>query len=162
MASYYRKFHTFTPPTDSIREALGLDWIDDQVQGKSGPIQASFPNMDNPLQKAWVDTFRTLNYHMTDDPLSGEGFGCFSNPCSIDPLTKERSHAGNSYYAPVAERANLHVVTEAYVEKILLEQKGNDFSRERCSIHLPRSATGRCSEKGNHSLHRGFPIVTDT
>ena len=128
MVNYYKKFHTLTPPTQSVREALGLDYLDDQLQGKTGPIQASFPNMDNPLQKAWIDTFRNLNCHMTSDPLSGEAIGGFSNPCSIDPSTKERSHAGNAYYAPVAGRVNLHLATESRVEKILFEQKGDKYS----------------------------------
>ena len=59
---------------------------------------------------------------MTGDPLSGESIGGMSNPCTIDPKTKERSHAGSTYYKMAADRPNLRVVTEALVEKIVLEK----------------------------------------
>ena len=128
MVAYYQKFHTLAAPSHSVREALGLDYLDDKIQGKTGPIQASFPNMDNPIQKAWVDTFRNLNLHMTGDPLTGEAIGIFSNPCTINQETKERSHAGSAYYAPVEGRANLHLATGAHVERILLERDGEQHS----------------------------------
>ncbi|KAK9342210.1 hypothetical protein V1522DRAFT_416854, partial [Lipomyces starkeyi] len=35
--------------------------------------------------------------------------------------TWERSYAGNGYYAPVANRPNLHLITECQVEKLALE-----------------------------------------
>ena len=125
MVAYYQKFHTLAAPSPSVSEALGLDYLDDEIQGKTGPIQASFPNMDNPIQKAWVDTFRNLDLHMTGDPLTGEAIGIFSNPCTINQNTKERSHAGSAYYAPVEGRMNLHLATEAHVEKILLKRDGD-------------------------------------
>ena len=128
MVAYYQKFHTLASPSLSVSEALGLDYLDHKIQGKTGPIQASFPNMDNPIQKAWVDTFRNLNLHLTGDPLLGEAIGSFSNPCTINQNTKERSHAGSAYYAPVEGRKNLHLATEAHVEKILLEREGDLYT----------------------------------
>ena len=140
MVSYYQKFHTLAAPSHSVSEALGLDYLDDEIQGKTGPIQASFPDMDNPIQKAWVDTFRNLNLHMTGDPLSGEAIGIFSNPCTVDQNTKERSHAGSAYYAPVEGRTNLHLATGALVEKILLERDG-ELCRARGVLFTHRGAT---------------------
>ena len=121
-----------------MSKALGLDYLDCEIQGKTGPIQASFPNTDNPIQKAWVDTFRNLNLHMTGDPLTREAIGIFSNPCTIDQNTKERSHAGSAYYAPVEGRMNMHLATEAQVEKILLEWDGE-----------------LCTARGVRFTHRG-------
>ena len=40
----------------------------------------------------------------------------------MDPKSWERSHAGSAYYAPVADRPNLHLLTDAYVEKIILDK----------------------------------------
>ena len=37
-----------------------------------------------------------------------------------------RSHAGNEYYGSVAERPNLHLLTEAMVEKIILEEVSDE------------------------------------
>ncbi|KAM0798342.1 hypothetical protein BDR22DRAFT_881745 [Usnea florida] len=50
--------------------------------------------------------------------------GIFNNPCTINEYTKERSHAGSAYHAPVEGRLKLHLATGAHVEKILLERDG--------------------------------------
>lgn len=39
----------------------------------------------------------------------------------VDPKTRTRSHAGRAYYEPVAGRRNLHVLTEALVEKVVFK-----------------------------------------
>lgn len=47
----------------------------------------------------------------------------------VDPKTRTRSYAGTAYYKPVAARPNLHVMTEALVEKVLFDPRrgGNDL-----------------------------------
>ncbi|KAL1969157.1 hypothetical protein VTN77DRAFT_411 [Rasamsonia byssochlamydoides] len=53
--------------------------------------------------------------------MLGLAKGAFCNPGSIHPTTRSRSHAGVTYYNPeVAKRPNLRVVTEAFVESIIL------------------------------------------
>lgn len=127
MASYYRKFYTLTVPSESVVSHLGIDFIDDNIRGNSGPIKVSFPETQDPLSKVWIEMFKTLNYNTTGDPFSGQAIGGFRNPSSIHPVTKERSHAGSSYYGPVSHRPNLHVVTEAFVETIILDEKAEGF-----------------------------------
>ena len=64
---------------------------------------------------------------MIGDPLTGEANGGFSNPSTIDPRTKTRSYAGNAYYNPeIAKRPNLHVLTEALVEKVIFDRNNNE------------------------------------
>lgn len=122
LASYYRKFNTLTLPDKETQDHLGLDWVDEQVRGTSGPIQASFAGViQDPLAKAWVDTFKSLDHGVTGDPYSGKATGGYSNPSTVDPTSKTRSYAASAYYAPVSKRTNLHVVTGALVSKILLE-----------------------------------------
>lgn len=41
----------------------------------------------------------------------------------VDPKTRTRSHAGVAYYKPIAGRPNLHVLTEALVEKVLFDPR---------------------------------------
>lgn len=121
MAPYYRKSHTLHLPAEPIFKHVGAGYVDEEVRGKSGPIQASFPENLSPLTKAWVDTFKALKYNVTGDPFSGQVMGGYTNPSTIDPKAKERSYSASAYYAPVKDRSNLHVLTEAFVEKILLE-----------------------------------------
>ena len=67
-------------------------------------------------------TSKHLDLTITGDLLSGKGIGRFSNPSSIDPKTWERSPAGNTYYGPIGERTNIHLLTETIVEKIIFQE----------------------------------------
>lgn len=42
--------------------------------------------------------------------------------CTIDPDRQERSYSASAYYAPVAGRKNLHVLTNATVLNVLIER----------------------------------------
>ena len=126
LAPYYRKFHTFTPASKEVHELLALEYMDGKLHGTSGPIKASFGSSHGPLETAWPETFKNLGLAMTGDPLSGMASGGHSAPATIDPQTKTRSHAGSTYYSSeVAKRPNLRVLTEALVEKIILEADGS-------------------------------------
>lgn len=126
LAPYFRKFHTFHHPSKQTEETLATGYVDEKVSGESGPIQSSFPEFHGPLGKAWPETFKNLNLAMTTDPLSGQSTGGFTYLSSIDPKNWERSHAGSAYYAPIADRPNLHLLTDTLVEKIILERSGSD------------------------------------
>ena len=131
VSPYLRKFHTFNAPTEAVKQDLSLDYLDASIQGKDGPIQASFgPDINSytPYNKAWPAGFKSLNHEITGDPLSGVSCGAFTNTGTIDPKTRQRSHAGSEYYNKIsAHRSNLRVVTEATVEKVLLEKKDGDL-----------------------------------
>lgn len=123
---YYQKFHTYTPPSKQIHDLLALDYMEEEVQGKSGPIKVSFGDFHGPLQRDWPETFKRLNHKFSADPLTGISYGGHSNPASIDAQTKTRSHAGSDYYTPeVRNRANLRILTEAVVRNVVLEQSSN-------------------------------------
>ncbi|KAL8847231.1 MAG: hypothetical protein Q9221_007718 [Calogaya cf. arnoldii] len=117
---YYRKFHTYTTPSKAVQELLALDYMDESLQGTTGPIKVSFGDFHSPIHKKWPETFKRLNMALTGDPLTGLGVGGHSNPASIDATSKTRSHAGVEYYSPdVRKRTNLRLVTEAMAEKVV-------------------------------------------
>lgn len=69
-----------------------------------------------------------MNLELTGDPLTGLGAGGHSNPSSVDPRTKTRSHAGSEYYnTKVASRPNIRVLTQALVEKVVFVKAKDDF-----------------------------------
>lgn len=122
MSPYYRKFHTFNRPSDGTAKALSTGYIDENIQGTSGPIQSSFTEFHGPLGIAWPQTFKNLSFPITSDPLSGQSSGGYSYLSTVDPETWERSHAGSAYYSPIAQRPNLHLLTECLVERIIVER----------------------------------------
>ena len=119
MAPYYRKFYTLNVPDEATSQHLGLNYITDEDRRARGPIQVSYTGVvQDPLSKAWVDTFKSLEHNMRGNPYSGKSIGGYSNAATVDPVSKTRSYVATAYYAPVSERPNLHVLTEALVESI--------------------------------------------
>ncbi|KAF6223696.1 hypothetical protein HO133_000539 [Letharia lupina] len=124
MMPYYRKCYTLTAPASEVSEHLGIDWIDEDVRGLSGPIQASFQGaIQDPLSKAWVQTFKGLQHGLKRDPFAGEAMGGYSSPITVDPESKTRSYAANTYYASASHRPNLTVLTGVSVKNIILDTR---------------------------------------
>ncbi|KAL8725822.1 MAG: hypothetical protein Q9166_007109 [cf. Caloplaca sp. 2 TL-2023] len=145
---YYQKFHTYTPPSKEVNDLLALDYMDEGVQGNSGPIKVSFGDFHGPLQKDWPETFKRLNMKYTGDPLTGLGSGGHSNPASIDAQSKMRSHAGSDYYNPeVRKRANLRVLTEALVEKIIFAKADDGSVSAKEVQYAPKAGDGEMLNK---------------
>jgi choline dehydrogenase-like flavoprotein len=128
LSPYLKKSQTFNPPSAQIKEELSLQYIDQVVQGNSGPLQISFGDGPFPaFVGAWPKVFENLNLEITGDPMSGIAKGAFCGPGSIHPTARTRSHAGVTYYnEDVAKRSNLRVITEAFVEMVVLENTGDE------------------------------------
>ncbi|KAL8941881.1 MAG: hypothetical protein Q9216_001991 [Gyalolechia sp. 2 TL-2023] len=183
MSPYYRKFHTFNQPSKETAEALGTTYIDQEVQGTSGPIQSSFPEFHGPLGKAWPKTFQNLQFPLTSDPLSGQSSGGYTYLSTVDPKNWERSHAGSAYYSPVADRPNLRLLTECLVERIVLEKsaagvfaKGVSFRHENVpqvniakkevilcggAIQSPQLLELSCIGSSALIKHHGIEVIVD-
>ncbi|OJD19778.1 hypothetical protein AJ78_00277 [Emergomyces pasteurianus Ep9510] len=119
---YYKKSYTLNIPDDETCNHLGLNWVDPSVHGSSGPIQVSFPGqVQNPLVKAWTEMFKSIGFETTADPYSGVSVGAFSSLAAVDPLSKTRSYSASAYGRTAMERSGVHIVTDAFVNKVLLE-----------------------------------------
>ena len=94
-----------------------------------GPVQVSYTGVvQEPLSKAWVDTFKGLKHGMAGDPFSCKSVGGYANDANaatVDYSSKTRSYAATAYYAPISQRTNLSVMTGAQVKKIEFTQ-GDD------------------------------------
>ncbi|KAL8725839.1 MAG: hypothetical protein Q9181_006265 [Wetmoreana brouardii] len=119
MEPYYRKFYTLNVPDTETCRHLGLDYITDTDKEAGGPVQVSYiGSSQDPLSKAWVDTFKGLKHGLTGNPYSCKSMGGYANAATVDPSSKTRSYAVTAYYAPVAQRIGLFVLTGAEVERI--------------------------------------------
>jgi choline dehydrogenase-like flavoprotein len=120
LAPYFRKYSRFTPPSGETKDLLSIDYIDEELHGKDGPVPVTIPEIYGPFQAAWVKALDTLGWCNTDDPIEGEKLGTFACGLTIDAETKTRGYAASAYYtAEVAKRPNLQVLTDTFVEKIL-------------------------------------------
>ena len=118
MVKYLRKFQRHCPPSKEAGEAAGLEVLNGETTAMSGPVCSSYPTAPDAIQTAWVGTWKKLGKTLNGDPLDGHSFGGYTSAASVDPVTGERSHAGVAYYAPVADRKNLHVLTGAMIDKV--------------------------------------------
>ena len=119
MAPYYRKFYTLNIPDNTTCQHLGLDYINDEDREARGPIQVSYTGVvQDPLAKAWVDTFNGLHHAISGSPYSGKSIGGYTNAATLDPKSKTRSYVTSAYYIPASNRPNLHVFTDSLVENI--------------------------------------------
>lgn len=118
VAPYLRKFSRFTAPSAETKELLSIDYINEELHGKDGPVPVTIPDVYGPFQASWVKTLDNLGWCNSDDPIEGEKLGTFTCGLSIDAETKTRGYAASAYYTQqVAERPNLEVLTETFVEK---------------------------------------------
>lgn len=122
MSPYYEKCHTAIGPPDEVCSHLGLDYLLGRShRSDSGPIKTSYTGpLENPLGKAWNDTFRTLGYGLEGDPFCGGTTGGFANLTTVDPATKERSYSASAYFSPAQNRPNLQLLTGSEVKRIIL------------------------------------------
>ena len=125
MSPYYEKCRTHIVPPKEVCAHLGLDYLLERNDGNgSGPIKTSHTGiLENPLGKAWADTFQTLNCGLTGDPFSGGTTGGFATATTVDPATKERSYSASAYFSPAQNRPNLHLLTGSEVEQITFDNK---------------------------------------
>lgn len=122
LTKYLARVYTFPPVNTSVEERLGIDGLAARYGSCNGPLQLSFSgDPDHPVHQAWMETFRSNGHTSTSDPFL-DPRGAFNCLATIGPKTKERCSAAAAYYAPIQDRENLHVITNATVEKILFEK----------------------------------------
>ena len=150
MEPYYRKFYTLNVPDEATSQHLGLDYIQDTDKEARGPIQVCYTGVvQDPLSKAWVDTFKGMGSGMTGNPFSCESVGGYSNAATVDPSSKTRSYSATAYYVPASQRTNLTVLTGAQVEKLDFIEGGIDkvanavrffYNGELCKVDIQKEA----------------------
>jgi choline dehydrogenase-like flavoprotein len=119
---YYEKFETYNAPSEILGKLLGSEIIDPTLHGTSGQVQITFPHGTSEVDGMWRRTLQTLGLGAEKDPRAGATLGGAAVLRYIDKEAR-RSTAASAFYAPNARRANLSVVTNAHVNKILLEDK---------------------------------------
>ncbi|GKZ26050.1 hypothetical protein AbraIFM66951_005080 [Aspergillus brasiliensis] len=120
LKEYFSKAYSSPTVAQDAREGLAIeDWP--EVNEAKGLIQTSFGNETHPVRKAWPELFRSRGQHNAADPFIHSSVGSFSCLASIDSEGK-RSNSASAYYKPVELRQNLHVLTNALVERILFDE----------------------------------------
>lgn len=90
-----------------------------QQHGAHGPLSVSPGRTVHPLADSFVDACEQTGFHRLHDYCGGDQLGAFR----VHSTTKngQRSSTASAYLAAARQRPNLRIVTEAQVEKILIE-----------------------------------------
>ena len=128
MAPYFRKHETFHPPSKETVKKFSAEYLDPALRGSNGPIHLSLCEQDiNWLQERWPETAKNAGYPVPNtEPRSGAAIGGFNTLSTVNPATRTRSYAANGYWIPYRERPNFHVVTNAMVQKIVMDDSAEN------------------------------------
>ncbi|MCJ1313890.1 hypothetical protein MMC25_007570 [Agyrium rufum] len=96
-----------------------------EEHGTNGPVKTSFGNWHAPIEDKWYEAGKKLDigWVVPEDAWSGGHLGGYSGLATIDRSSPPglRSYSATAYLLPNAGRANLFVLTEALVTKIVLD-----------------------------------------
>ena len=91
---------------------------DPRYRGKHGPMKVESPAATDPL---WNDAFRAAieaGHPFNPDSNAGDGGG--TSWSEVNVVNGRRQSAADAYLTPARDRANLTIVTDAQVERLLL------------------------------------------
>lgn len=89
------------------------------LHGTNGPLKVSDQAYTHPLTYAWIKACQEAGLPFNPDFNSGSQAGC--GPYQVTNRTGRRSSAANCYLHPVEHRANLKVLTDAQVARVVTE-----------------------------------------
>lgn len=116
---YFAKSEKYSPPPVAETKEYDINYIDPAIHGTNGPVKSSFPPFYGDFEKAWVPTYKNLGISLNGDPKNGLALGPYDNLLALDPKNASRSYAATAYYRPNANRPNLKVLTNAFVNKVI-------------------------------------------
>ncbi|KAI0390635.1 GMC oxidoreductase [Xylariaceae sp. FL0594] len=118
---FFKKCETFHPPNEETRLAK-REHFDRQAIGTEGPVSASYSKQYSATHQLCYDTWLAMGIPENVAHHSGSNVGVWTNPVSVNPRDGKRSYAASAYYAPIASRPNLWVLTDALVEEVVLSK----------------------------------------
>ncbi|EKU55063.1 putative alcohol dehydrogenase [Acinetobacter sp. WC-323] len=103
-----------------FRKSEHNERIHNDYHGQHGPLNVSDLHSDNPYQQTFIEAAKQVGYPLNDDfnGAEQEGLGVYQ----VTQKKGERWSAARGYLFPyIGKRPNLHVVTQAKVSRIVIE-----------------------------------------
>lgn len=96
--------------------------------GTTGPVEVSYATEYSASHQHWHETLEHLDVHNNKSHMTGSNVGAWTNLGSVNPQTCTRVSSATAYYQPHRQRTNLVVLTESFVNKIILEQDSGSWT----------------------------------
>ncbi|CAF9941351.1 MAG: hypothetical protein ALECFALPRED_009078 [Alectoria fallacina] len=123
---YFKKSETFHQP-DSEHQSKHKSIFDPEQHGTAGPLQTTYSVTYGASHQHWHTTLHKLGIETNSSHFSGSNVGVWTSLTGVTPGTRERSYSATAYYRPNSGRANLHLLTGAFVQEVVLEKEGQDW-----------------------------------
>ncbi|QGP80532.1 GMC family oxidoreductase [Sphingobium sp. CAP-1] len=104
---YFRKLEDFQPGGE------------EGYHGRGGPVLVTRPGIQNPLAKAFRDAAIAAGVPYNDDPSGSTREGVV--PADVTASAGRRWSAARAYVTPARKRPNLRIITDAHVERVIVE-----------------------------------------
>jgi choline dehydrogenase-like flavoprotein len=122
VSPYLEKAFTISIPDEQTVEHLSIEWAEQLRQSYHGLVNASFADVkENPLGRAWVNTFERLGFPLSGNPFRGRSTGAYNGASTINAATKTKSSASSAYYTSLTARSNVEIFLSTTAEKLVLE-----------------------------------------
>ncbi|KAL2674239.1 hypothetical protein Neosp_012690 [[Neocosmospora] mangrovei] len=115
---FFKKSETFHPPSSHVQKLQNVSH-DADTFGSSGPIQVSYPTDYSPTHSLWHPTLNTVGVETNSSHVGGSNVGVWTCVNAVDPRSATRSFS-TGYCS--ATRSNLHILTNATVNEIVLQE----------------------------------------
>ncbi|KAK3356848.1 hypothetical protein B0T25DRAFT_451790 [Lasiosphaeria hispida] len=138
---FFTKSETFHPPPAGFRDQHSAFYdAPTDILGTSGPINISYTTEFSPSHALWHSTLNSLGIESNKAHLSGNNVGVWTTICAVSPDNGTRSYA--PHYCSGAGSgllpANLHILTEALAQEIVLEKRGGDKEWTATGVRFTR------------------------
>lgn len=125
--TFFKKSETFHAPSEETQVA-NKTYYEPGGLGTQGPIDVSYATEYSASHQYWHDTLRHLGIETNNSHMMGSNVGAWTNLGSVDPVTCTRASSATAYYQPHRQRPNLVVLSEAFVNKIILKQSDGSWA----------------------------------
>jgi choline dehydrogenase-like flavoprotein len=115
---FFKKSETFHPPSAHVQKLQNVSH-DANTLGSSGPIQVSYPTDYSPTHNLWHPTLNAVGVETNSSHVGGSNVGVWTCVNAVDPRSATRSFS-TGYCSAV--RSNLHILTNATVNEIVLQE----------------------------------------
>ncbi|KII86080.1 hypothetical protein PLICRDRAFT_31568 [Plicaturopsis crispa FD-325 SS-3] len=113
-----KKSENFTAPSAEIQQEGAIEY-DSASHGTSGPLHYSYPGYILPVVGNWTQTVEDIGIPASPDSNAGKGWGGFIATSAINPTNWTRSYSRSAYIDPLPPRANLDILANATVTRMI-------------------------------------------
>lgn len=123
---YFKRSERFHPPPPNFKDNHQASYNEpSSFLGEDGPINVSYTRDFSPSHALWHATFNEVGVESNPAHLDGSNVGVWTTIVAVNPETATRSYATHYCLTPPA---NLHILTEALVEQVVLDKKDGEWA----------------------------------